>query len=165
MRLLERHPPAAQGEPIAAPEAIIPEARSRERRRRTRIGVVVLLVVAAGLGIGFRLGSGKGARNGRGPGSRPSGVGTANTAPGHIRGSEVLDAVTVSAVSGPVTLSRLGDPTWHRTVHAQAGQFAVSLPAGRYALKGRDGNASCLAVTITVRASRTVRPTVTCTGF
>lgn len=165
MRLVENHPPATHAEPVAAPEAIIPEARRRERRRRARIGLAVVLVVASGLAIGFGIGSGQGTRNGSGPRSHDRGVGGSKSAPGHILGKEVLDTAVVSPVSGPVTIRGVGESRWHRTVQVNAGQFAVSLPAGRYALKGKDGNASCPPVTITVRANRTVRPTVTCNGF
>lgn len=93
------------------------------------------------------------------------GVAGAKTGSGHIKGKEILDTAVATAVTGPVTLKRIGSKTWHKTVHADHGQFSVTVPAGRYLLTGKDGNAHCPGVKVTVRAHRTAHVTVTCDGM
>lgn len=77
----------------------------------------------------------------------------------------MLDAAVAVKVTGPVTIKAVGHHAWHKTIHASDGHFVATVPAGRYLLTGKDGNAHCAGVKLTVRADRISHVTVTCNGM
>ncbi len=85
-------------------------------------------------------------------------------ATGKVTGTEYLEALDRTPVSGPVTVRSLpsGRPT---EVDAVGGVFWFSGPPGRYLLSGHDGTAACGPVTVTL-ASGTVSgaPPIVCQG-
>jgi hypothetical protein len=90
----------------------------------------------------------------------------AEPAPGMLRGSENLIALTRTPVTGPISILRRDA---HRpgsaTVQAYDGQFWDALPPGHYRLTGHAGDAPCPPVMVTVTSGVTVQaPEIDCQG-
>jgi hypothetical protein len=79
----------------------------------------------------------------------------AHVAPGILEGSEYVESLEQTPVTGLVTLTRLaahGHPS--PAVHAYDGQFSATLSPGRYRLTGHAGDAPCPRVTAVVQSGR-----------
>jgi hypothetical protein len=83
---------------------------------------------------------------------------------GQLDGSEYIETLVQSRVTGPITVKRIG--TKHSyTVQAVAGHFSFGGRPGNYVLTGRDGNTPCSSVIATVISGTvTNAPPVTCDG-
>jgi hypothetical protein len=87
-------------------------------------------------------------------------------APGILKGTEYLEALTQAPVTGLVSVTRLDThgPALP-AAHAFDGQYSDTLPPGRYRLSGQDGNAPCPSILTTVSSGRTtVLPAIGCQG-
>lgn len=73
---------------------------------------------------------------------------SASPAVGKVVGTEVLEAVGRTPVTGPVIVRTPSGSTFH--VLAIDGQFYFTAEPGRYLLTGHDGNATCPAVSVTM---------------
>jgi hypothetical protein len=95
------------------------------------------------------------------------GTSRAHAAPGILEGSEYLEALKQTPVTGLVTMTRhstSGSPS--SVVHAYDGQFSALLPPGRYRVTGGAGDAPCPPATTVARSGTvTVIPPIDCQGM
>ena len=90
---------------------------------------------------------------------------TAHPAPGMLRGSEYLVALTRGPVTGTITVTRSGSAKAVKTVHAYDAAFWETLRPGTYFVVGHAGDAPCPPVTVTVRSGETTEaPEIDCQG-
>jgi hypothetical protein len=91
----------------------------------------------------------------------------AHAAPGIVEGSEYLEALQQTPVTGVVTVTGLathGAPA--PEVHAYDGHFSAMLAPGRYRVTGHAGDAPCPPVTTAVRSGTvTVIASIDCQGM
>jgi hypothetical protein len=90
----------------------------------------------------------------------------ARAAPGILEGTEYLEAMEQTPVTGLVSLSPRGTRAQTpSTVHAFIGHFSAKLAPGRYRLRGHAGDAPCPPVDATVESGQ-VRdvPAIDCQG-
>jgi hypothetical protein len=90
----------------------------------------------------------------------------ARAAPGILEGTEYLEAMEQTPVTGQVSLSfRDAKAQAPSTVHAYDGHFSATLAPGRYRLTGHAGDAPCPPVAATVESGQ-VRdiPAIDCQG-
>jgi len=91
----------------------------------------------------------------------------ARAAPGILKGSEYVEALTQLPVTGLVTItSRSTRGPTSSVVHAYDGQFSALLPPGRYRVSGGAGDAPCPPATTAARSGTvTVVPPIDCQGM
>ena len=87
-------------------------------------------------------------------------------APGMLRGSVYLVALMRTAITGPVSVTRLAPHAMgSTTVAAYDGQFSDTVPPGSYLLKGHAGDAPCPPVRVTVQSGQIAdAPEINCQG-
>ena len=87
-------------------------------------------------------------------------------APGMLRGSVYLIALTRTPVTGPVSATGLSSHgAGSTTLHAYDGQFWTTLPPGGYLLSVHAGDAPCSPVRVTVQSGETtIAPEIDCQG-
>jgi hypothetical protein len=87
-------------------------------------------------------------------------------APGMLRGSIYLIALSRAPVTGAVTVTKIGTHgSASTTVKAYDGAFWDTFGPGVYLLKGHDGDAPCPLITVTVESGQTIEaPEIDCQG-
>lgn len=152
--------------PHSDPELVIREARRRQRRRWLFASAALIVVVGSVAAVAASVGGGHASLEHHLRTTATAPTVTVSTAPaGRISGTEVMNAAVSVPVTGPVTVTRVGARAWHKTVRAHDGHFVTTMPAGRYVLTGKDGNAHCSPGTVTVHSDQSVHVTVSCSGM
>lgn len=87
-------------------------------------------------------------------------------APGVLKGSVYLIALTRTPITGPISISRLSSHgTGSTTVQAYDAQFWDTLRPGNYLLTGHAGDAPCPPVSVTIQSGKTTAaPEIECQG-
>ena len=79
----------------------------------------------------------------------------AQAAPGMIKGSEYLETLTKTPVTGIISAIELDAHGPEVPIHAYDGQYSDLLPAAKYGLTGQDGDAPCPPIIIKVHSGLT----------